>query len=74
MNEKEWINKTKGLLKAELKKKNITYDVLVEKLKGIGIEETTENINNKINRGKFQAVFLIQCLTAIGVKKLNIED
>ena len=57
MNEKEWINKTKGLLKAELKKKNITYDVLVEKLKGIGIEETTENINNKINRGKFQAVF-----------------
>ncbi len=74
MTEKEWINKTKGLLKAELKKKSITYDDLVLKLKDIGIDETTENINNKINRGKFQAVFLIQCLTAIGAKKLNIED
>ena len=74
MSEKEWVNKTKGLLKSELKKKNITYDDSVLKLKDIGIDETSENINNKINRGKFQAMFLIQCLTAIGTKKLNIED
>ncbi len=70
----DWENQVKGLLKAELKKRGITYAQLVEKLKAIGVHESEPNIRNKLARGKFTAVFLIQCLTAIGAKNLIVED
>lgn len=68
-----WEQKAKGLLKAELKKRDLTYLQLSEKLAAIGITETPENIANKISRGKFSAVFLIQCLEVVGCHTLRLE-
>lgn len=68
----EWEELVKGLLKAELKKRGITYAQLVERLAAIGIEETEPNIRNKLARGKFSAVFLVQCLEAIGAQALRL--
>ncbi|MGY4395833.1 microsomal dipeptidase-like Zn-dependent dipeptidase [Sphingomonas sp. UYAg733] len=61
-----WEAKVKGLLKAELKRRNLTYAQLVEKLAAIGVVDSEPNIRNKLARGKFTAVFLVQCLEAIG--------
>lgn len=72
MREDDWIDKVKGILKAELSRKNVSYKKLALKLNAIGVEETAENINNKINRGKFSAVFLIQCLSVIGITNIDI--
>lgn len=66
-----WEEKVKGLLKAELKRRAITYSALVAKLAEIGVRETEPNVRNKLARGKFTAVFLIQCLEAIGVETLD---
>ena len=71
--EKEWEDRVKGLLKAELKRRNVTYAELVGKLADLGVMDSEPNIRNKISRGKFTAVFLIQCLTAIGASSLRIE-
>lgn len=68
----EWEAKVKGLLKAELKRRNVTYAQLVEKLEAIGVHESEPNIRNKLARGKFTAVFLVQCLEAIGCRHLNL--
>lgn len=65
MPDKEWQDRVKGLLKAELKRRNVSYRGLAEKLAALGIQETETNIKNKISRGGFTAVFLIQCLQAI---------
>lgn len=70
----QWENKVKGLLKAELKRRNVAYQDLVEKLALLGISETPENIANKISRGKFTAVFLIQCLEAIGCQTIRLSE
>jgi len=70
----EWEAQVKGLLKAELKKRGITYAQLVEKLEAIGVHESEPNIRNKLARGKFTAVFLVQCLTAIGCEQLRVSD
>lgn len=70
--EKEWEDRVKGLLKAELKRRNVTYADLVGRLADIGVMDSEPNIRNKISRGKFTAVFLVQCLTAIGVTDLRI--
>ena len=71
--EKEWEDRVKGLLKAELKRRNVTYADLVGKLADIGVMDSEPNIRNKISRGKFTAVFLIQCLTAIGCSSLHFR-
>jgi len=69
----EWEAKVKGLLKGELKRRNVSYGQLVEKLAAIGVVDSEPNIRNKLSRGKFTAVFLIQCLEAIGSSSLRLD-
>jgi len=64
----------KGLLKAELKRRNMTYADLVGALRKIGVKEEEHNLRNKVARGKFTAAFFLQCLTAIGVQTLRLEE
>jgi Domain of unknown function (DUF6471) len=70
----EWAEAIKRLLRAEMVREGVTYDVLSERLAGLGVEDTSVNIRNKVARGKFTAVFLIQALRAIGVETLRIDD
>lgn len=74
MPENEWSERVKGLLKAELKRRNIGYRELAEKLTAMGAPETERNLANKISRGGFTAAFFIQCLVAIGCSVLRLED
>ena len=71
--DKEWQDRVKGLLKAELKRRNMTYRDLASRLELMGIHETERNINNKISRGGFTAVFFIQCLAAISCHTLSLD-
>ena len=67
-----WEMKAANLLKAELKRKGITYAGLVEKLADIGVDEKEVNVRNKLARGKFTAAFMLQCLSAIEVAELRL--
>lgn len=69
-----WADKVKRILKSELKKRDVGYKELAEKLSEMGIQETERNINNKISRGGFTAVFFVQCLMAIGCKEVRLDD
>lgn len=68
-----WEAMAANLLKAELKRKGVTYAQLVEKLAAIGISEKEANVANKLSRGKFTAAFLFQCLTALGTTSLRLD-
>ena len=74
MPDTEWQARVKGLLKAELKRRNVTYRDLSVRLEAMGIHETERNLNNKISRGGFSAVFLIQCLAAAGCHMVRISE
>ena len=71
---KDWQAQVKGLLKAELKKRNLRYADLAVKLTAIGIKENDRNISNKIGRGSFTAVFFVQCMDAIGCHTVHVGD
>ncbi|MBL9065928.1 MAG: hypothetical protein JNN10_06515 [Sphingopyxis sp.] len=73
MPDTEWEARVKGLLKAELKRRNVSYAQLVDKLAEIGVVDSEPNIRNKLSRGKFTAVFLLQCMTAIGATTLRLD-
>ncbi len=64
----------KSLLKSELKRRGVGYRELASLLSEVGVNETERNIANKISRGGFSAVFLLQCLDAIGCKNLIITS
>ena len=70
----DWAEQAKGLLKAELKRRNVGYRELAEKLTAAGSPETERNIANKISRGGFTAAFFIQCLSVIGCTSLRLDD
>jgi hypothetical protein len=70
----DWQSKVKGLLKAELKRRNVSYRDLAERLTAMGVPETETNIKNKISRGGFTAVFFVQALAAAGCTSVNIGD
>jgi hypothetical protein len=72
--DRDWVAYTKGLLRAEMTRRQITYKGLVEKLAAIGVTETEANLRNKISRGGFTAAFLVQCMAAMGVTTLRLDD
>jgi len=76
MPEENWNEQAKGILKAQLARKNIKYHDLARKLKAIGIEENQNTIATKISRGAFSFTFFLQCMYALGINKidLNIGD
>jgi len=71
---KEYQDKAKGILRAEIKRRNLNYDQLAEKLAAIGVKESARNLSNKISRGGFTAGFFIQCLTAIGAHIVRLDE
>ena len=71
---KDWQALVKGLLKGELKRRNLSYADLADKLAALGVKDNESNIKNKIGRGSFTAVFFVQYMQAIGAKILHLED
>ena len=43
----------KGILRAEMTRRSITYDQLAEKLADIGVKDTAVNVRNKLARAAF---------------------
>ncbi len=74
MPDTEWQRRVKNLLKAELKRRGVSYKNLAGRLEAMGVHETERNINNKISRGGFTAVFFVQCLVAAGCQNVRLAD
>lgn len=71
MSDEEWKEYAKGLLKAEIARRNLSLIDVAKKLEAMGISETPQNISNKINRGTFGAIFMLQILKAVGCKEIR---
>jgi hypothetical protein len=70
---RDWQAQAKGIIRGELKRRNLGYKDLAERLQAIGIKENERNISNKIARGGFTAVFFLQCMEAIGVQNIHLN-
>jgi len=73
MPDTEWQARVKNILKAELKRRGVSNKQLAERLEAMGVHDSERNINNKISRGGFTAVFFLQCLQAIGAKEVRLD-
>ena len=72
--EKELADRASRFLKAEMKRANVTYDAMAEKLKEHGLDETRDSIAAKLKRGTFAATFLLAALAALELEGVRLED
>jgi hypothetical protein len=72
--ERELIERMRRFVKAELKRADVTYEELADKLREMGHEETKISVANKVNRGTFSAAFLVAVMRAIGREQVNLAD
>ncbi len=72
--EREWAERAARHLKAELKRAELTYEDLAEKLKKHGFKETKASIASKLSRATMSAHFFLASLVAIGRDAITLED
>ena len=68
-----WVNRVKGIPRAEMARRSITYEQLAERLAELGVNDSAVNIRNKVARGGFSAAFFVLCLYAIGVREVRLD-
>ena len=70
--DKAWEEIAKNILRAEMMRRGASYAGLVERLRALGIVDNELNLRNKVSRGRFTAVFLIQCLKALEAEWIHL--
>jgi 3-mercaptopyruvate sulfurtransferase SseA len=72
--EREWTDRAKRFLKAELKRADVTYEELARRLREHGLNETKHSVAAKIGRGTFPAAFFFVVMKAIGRENVSLAD
>jgi virulence-associated protein VapD len=72
--EREWAERAARHLKAELKRAEMTYEDLAEKLNKHGFRESKASIASKLSRATMSAHFFLASLAAIGRDQVSLQD
>lgn len=68
----EWETIAHELLVKEMKQRHITYKELARRLGGMGIVESPDRLNRKVNRKKFSTAFFLACCRAMEVESVPL--
>lgn len=70
--EKAWEEMVKNILRAQMMLEGVSYAALAERLAAFGITDNELNLRNKVGRGRFTAVFFMQCMKALGADRIKM--
>lgn len=70
----DWEALAKRALKSELARAGVTYKVLSQRLKALGVHTNETAIANRISRGQFTFVFFLQCMKALEIVEIDLRD
>ncbi len=69
-----WEDRAKRYLKAELKRADVSYKELADRLEKYGLKESEASIASKLSRGTFAATFFLAALTALNCTTVDLES
>jgi hypothetical protein len=72
--EREWAERAARHVKAELKRAEMTYDDLADKMKKQGFDESKASIASKLSRATMSAHFFLAALVAMGREQVSLQD
>ena len=67
-----WAYEASNIMKAAIKRSGLGYGQLVERLERIGVTETVPSVKNKLARGTFSFVFVLQVMKALDRDRLDV--
>ncbi len=73
MENKDWNNEAKVILKSILAEKNIKYHELAQALNKIGLAESHNSIASKISRGTFSFAFFLECIYVLDIDLKELD-
>ena len=68
----QWEADARSVIEEEMKRRGIRYKQLSRLLEDVGIHESPDQLNRKVNRKRFSAAFLIACLRVMGVETITL--
>jgi hypothetical protein len=71
---KIWRNAVQRLLKTEMSRHDVRYQELSERLAAVGVEQSADNLRNKVNKGILGADLLLQIVSVLNVKAISMAD
>lgn len=71
---KIWRNAVQRLLKTEMSRHDVRYQELSERLATVGVEQSADNLRNKVNKGILGADLLLQIVSVLNVKAISMAD
>lgn len=72
IDDRTWEEMVKNVLRGQMMHAGVSYAVLAERLAEFGIKENELNLRNKVSRGRFTAVFFMQCMKALNATWINV--
>lgn len=67
----EWRQVVQRLLKAEMSRRAVKYQDLSDRLASIGVNQSADNLRNKVNKGILGADLLLQIMFVLNVRRLE---
>ncbi len=72
-NDPAWAKRAKAIVRAEMVKRDLTYQDLERLLGLMGVEKTAGNLATRISSGAFGAQLFLQVMVAMGVQQLDLS-
>ncbi|MDO6838927.1 DUF6471 domain-containing protein [Paraglaciecola chathamensis] len=69
-----WRQVVQRLLKAEMSKRGVKYQDLSERLVSIGVNQSADNLRNKVNKGILGADLLLQIMYVLNMRRIERDD
>lgn len=70
----DWRQVVQRLLKAEMSKRGVKYQDLSERLVSIGVNQSADNLRNKVNKGILGADLLLQIMYVLNMRRIERDD
>ena len=62
------------ILKAEMSKRGTKYQDLSDRLNTIGVNQSADNLRNKVNKGILGADLLLQIMFVLNMRKIERDE
>ena len=70
----DWRQVVQRILKAEMSKRGTKYQDLSDRLTTIGVNQSADNLRNKVNKGILGADLLLQIMFVLNMRKIERDE
>lgn len=74
MTQADWRQMLQRLIKAEMSRRGVKYQDLSEKLAEVGVQQSADNLRNKVNKGILGADLLLQIVFVLNVSQIKRSE